>query len=127
MSAAPESFVVRSQARQRDTGEQNSVSNSASNGGSLRLWALGGLGEVGMNCLVMEAEQRLLVIDCGLTFPDREPGVELIHPDFEMLLERQRDLLAIVVTHGHEDHVGAIPYLLRDIDRPIPVYGPPYA
>lgn len=93
----------------------------------LRLWALGGLGEVGMNCLVIEAEQKLLVIDCGLTFPDREPGIELIHPDFEQLLERQRDLLAIVVTHGHEDHVGAIPYLLRDIDREIPVYGPPYA
>jgi ribonuclease J len=98
-----------------------------SNGGSLRLWALGGLGEVGMNCLVMEAEQRLIVIDCGLTFPDREPGVELIHPDFETLLARQDDLLAIVLTHGHEDHVGAIPYLLRDIDREIPVYGPPYA
>jgi ribonuclease J len=80
-----------------------------------------------MNCLVIEAEQRLLVIDCGLTFPDREPGIELIHPDFEPLLERQRDLLAIVVTHGHEDHVGAIPYLLRDIDREITVYGPPYA
>jgi ribonuclease J len=80
-----------------------------------------------MNCLVMEAEQRLIVIDCGLTFPDREPGVELIHPDFETLLARQKDLLAIVLTHGHEDHVGAIPYLLRDIDREIPVYGPPYA
>jgi ribonuclease J len=91
------------------------------------MWALGGWGEVGMNCLVMEAEQRLLVIDCGLTFPDREPGVELIHPDFEELLQRQNDLLAIVLTHGHEDHVGAIPYLLRDIDREIPVYGPPYA
>ena len=98
-----------------------------SNDGSLRLWALGGLGEVGMNCLVMEAEQRLIVIDCGLTFPDREPGVELIHPDFETLLRRHQDLLAIVLTHGHEDHVGAIPYLLRDIDRAIPVYGPPYA
>jgi len=97
------------------------------NGGSLRLWALGGLGEVGMNCLVMEAAGRLIIIDCGLTFPDREPGVELIHPDFETVLERQDDLLAIVLTHGHEDHVGAIPYLLRDIDREIPVYGPPYA
>ena len=97
------------------------------NDGSLRLWALGGLGEVGMNCLVMEAERRLIIIDCGLTFPDREPGVELIHPDFETILERQDDLLAIVLTHGHEDHVGAIPYLLRDFDREIPVYGPPYA
>lgn len=98
-----------------------------SHDGSLRLWALGGLGEVGMNCLVMEAEGRLIVIDCGLTFPDREPGVELIHPDFETLLSRHDDLLAIVLTHGHEDHVGAIPYLLRDIEREIPVYGPPYA
>lgn len=96
-------------------------------GGSLRLWALGGLGEVGMNCLALEAQGRLILIDCGLTFPDREPGVELIHPDFEPVLERQGDLLAIVLTHGHEDHVGAVPYLLRDIDRPIPVYGPPYA
>jgi ribonuclease J len=93
----------------------------------LALWALGGLGEVGMNCLVMEAERRLLIIDCGLTFPDREPGIEIIHPDFEPLLERASDLLGIVLTHGHEDHVGAIPYLLRDIDRELPVYGPPYA
>jgi ribonuclease J len=89
--------------------------------------ALGGLGEVGMNCLVLEAQGRLLVVDCGLTFPDREPGIDVIHPDFDYLLRRADDIAGVVITHGHEDHIGALPYLLRDLDVELPVYGPPYA
>lgn len=78
-----------------------------------------------MNCLVLEVERRLLVIDCGVTFPDHEPGIDIIHPDFDHLLNRPDDVEAVVLTHGHEDHIGALPYLLRDLD--VPVYGPPYA
>lgn len=78
-----------------------------------------------MNCLVLEAGGRMLVIDCGVTFPDREPGIDIIHPDFDHLLARPADVEAIVLTHGHEDHIGALPYLLRDLD--VPVYGPAYA
>jgi ribonuclease J len=87
--------------------------------------ALGGLGEVGMNCLVIEAGGRALIIDCGVTFPDYEPGIDVIHPEFEYLLERAEAIEAVVITHGHEDHIGALPYLLREVD--VPIYGPPYA
>ncbi len=93
--------------------------------GAVRIVALGGLGEIGMNCLVLEAEGCLLVIDCGVTFPEREPGVDVIHPDFDYLLDRADSIEALVLTHGHEDHIGALPYLLRDLD--VPVYGPRYA
>lgn len=87
--------------------------------------ALGGLGEVGMNCMAIETEGRILVLDCGLTFPDREPGVDVIRPSFEHLLARADDVEAIVLTHGHDDHVGAVGYLLEQLD--LPVFGPPYA
>ncbi|HMI93061.1 MAG TPA: ribonuclease J [Polyangiales bacterium] len=94
---------------------------------AVRLVALGGLGEVGMNCLVLEAEGRLVLIDCGVTFPDRQLGIDVIHPDFGYVLERAEALEAVVITHGHEDHIGALPYLLREIERDVPIYGPPYA
>lgn len=93
----------------------------------LRAIALGGLGEVGMNCLALEANGRMILVDCGVTFPDREPGVDLIHPDFDYVTRRARDLEAVVITHGHEDHIGALPYLLRALPAPVPIYGPAYA
>jgi ribonuclease J len=92
---------------------------------ALRMVALGGLGEIGMNCMLLEVGGRLIVIDCGITFPEREPGIDVIHPDFDYLLDRADDVEAIVITHGHEDHIGALPYLLRDLD--VPVHGPGYA
>jgi ribonuclease J len=67
------------------------------------------------------------VIDCGVTFPDHEPGIDIIHPDFDYLLERAEQVEGVVLTHGHEDHIGALPYLLRDLERAIPIHGPPYA
>jgi ribonuclease J len=95
---------------------------------ALRLVALGGLGEVGMNCLVLETAGRMLLIDCGVTFPDREPGIDVIHPDFDYVLSRKADLDGIVLTHGHEDHIGALPYLLSELTGlDVPVYGPAYA
>lgn len=86
---------------------------------------LGGLGEVGMNCLCVEYEDTRLIIDAGLTFPDQPFGSDIIHPDFSYLQANPRPVQAIVLTHGHEDHVGALPFLLRTVTAP--VYGPPYA
>ncbi len=84
----------------------------AANG--LRIVALGGLGEVGRNMTVIETQGRLLIIDCGVLFPeDHHPGVDLILPDFEYLDGRLDQVEAIVLTHGHEDHIGAVPYLLK--------------
>jgi len=82
--------------------------------GGLRVVALGGLGEVGRNMTVLEHEGRLLVVDCGVLFPeDHQPGVDLILPDFGYIADRLDDIVAVVLTHGHEDHIGAVPYLLR--------------
>jgi ribonuclease J len=82
--------------------------------GGVRIVALGGLGEVGRNMAVVEHAGQLLVIDCGVLFPeDHHPGVDLILPDFEYIEDRLDDVQAIVLTHGHEDHIGAVPYLLR--------------
>src|SRR5690606_27551098 len=82
--------------------------------GGLRVVALGGLGEVGRNMAVLEYDGRLLVIDCGVLFPeDNQPGVDLILPDFDYIADRLDDVEAIVLTHGHEDHIRAVPYLFR--------------
>ena len=80
-----------------------------------------------MNCLSLEAAGRLVVVDAGVTFPERELGIDIIHPDFSHVIDREQDLEALVITHGHEDHIGAVPYLLREIERELPVYGPAYA
>ncbi len=80
----------------------------------LRVVALGGLGEVGRNMAVLEHRGKLLIIDCGVLFPeDNQPGVDLILPDFSSIADRLADVVAVVLTHGHEDHIGAVPYLLR--------------
>ena len=91
--------------------------------GGLRIFALGGLGEIGRNMTVFEFGGRLLIVDCGVLFPEEtQPGVDLILPDFGPILGRFDDIEAVVLTHGHEDHIGAVPYLLRN--RPdIPLIG----
>lgn len=89
----------------------------------VRIVPLGGLGEVGMNCLAFVHAGRAMVVDCGVTFDEAELGVDVVHADFAFLDEVP--LAGVVVTHGHEDHIGAIPYLLKRFD--VPVYGPPYA
>ncbi|OKI89486.1 ribonuclease J [Micromonospora sp. CB01531] len=81
--------------------------------GGLRIIPLGGLGAIGRNMTVFEYDGKLLIVDCGVLFPDVEqPGVDLILPDFGPILDRLDDIQAIVLTHGHEDHIGAVPYLL---------------
>lgn len=92
----------------------------------LRIVALGGLGEVGMNCTVVEHGSRRFLIDCGMTFSDQEYGIDTIVPCFDHLVgDAERPLEAVVLTHGHEDHIGALPYLLSAL--PVPVHGPPHA
>ena len=82
--------------------------------GGVRVVALGGLGEIGRNMTVVEHRGQLLVIDCGVLFPDdHHPGIDLILPDFAYLEDRLDDVQAVILTHGHEDHIGAVPYLLR--------------
>ncbi|MFF5263445.1 ribonuclease J [Actinomadura viridis] len=89
----------------------------------LRIVALGGLGEIGRNMTVFEHGGRLLIVDCGVLFPETEqPGIDLILPDFEYIRDRLDLIDAVILTHGHEDHIGAVPYLLRE--RPdIPLVG----
>ncbi|MFD7631029.1 ribonuclease J [Streptomyces sp. NPDC059851] len=83
--------------------------------GGLRVTPLGGLGEIGRNMTVFEFDGRLLIVDCGVLFPEEEqPGIDLILPDFTSIRDRLDDVEGIVLTHGHEDHIGAVPYLLRE-------------
>jgi ribonuclease J len=90
----------------------------------LRVLPLGGLGEIGKNMTVVEFDGRIVVVDTGLMFPTPEMlGIDLVLPDFAYLRERADDIEAIVLTHGHEDHVGALPYVLREIGMPPAVYG----
>ena len=92
----------------------------------LRILPLGGLGEIGKNMMVLEYEDSIVVVDTGLMFPTSEMlGIDLVLPDFEYLRERAGDIAAIVLTHGHEDHVGALPYVLREIGMPEVIYGGP--
>ncbi len=91
--------------------------------GGLRVTPLGGLGEIGRNMTVFEYDGRLLIVDCGVLFPeDNHPGVDLILPDFEAIRDRLDAVEALVLTHGHEDHIGAAPYLLRERGN-IPLVG----
>jgi len=90
---------------------------------TLRIVALGGLGEVGRNMTVFEYEGQLLIVDCGVLFPEEnQPGVDLILPDFSYIRDRLRDVVAVFLTHGHEDHISALGYLLRERED-IPIIG----
>lgn len=91
--------------------------------GALRVMPLGGLGEIGRNMTVFEFDGKLLIVDCGVLFPEeRHPGVDLILPDFGPIRDRLDDVVGIVLTHGHEDHIGGVPFLLRERGD-IPVIG----
>ncbi len=86
---------------------------------------LGGLGEIGLNCLALESREDLVVVDCGLLFPQsHHPGIDYLIPDLSFLWERRGKVRAVLLTHGHEDHVGAVGHLLEQV-APVPVYGTP--
>ena len=94
-------------------------------GEELLFLALGGSGEIGMNVNLYGCQGKWLMVDLGLTFADPDyPGIDLILPDLEFIEERQDDLVGIVLTHGHEDHIGAIPYLAADLK--VPLYATPF-
>ena len=89
---------------------------------TVRITPLGGLGEIGKNLTAVEYRGKIVVVDCGIAFPrDEMLGIDLILPDTRWLMEREDDVLAFVLTHGHEDHIGALPFVLRRLTRP--VYG----
>jgi ribonuclease J len=91
--------------------------------GTLRIIPIGGIGEIGRNMTIFEIDGKILIVDCGVLFPEEhQPGVDLILPDFSPIRDRLDDVLGIVLTHGHEDHIGAVPYLLK-LRADIPLIG----
>lgn len=90
----------------------------------LRVIPLGGLDGIGKNMTVIEYGDDMVVIDAGIMFPgDDHPGVDLILPDYSYIVKRKHKLRGIIITHGHEDHTGALPYLLKDLGMVVPVFG----
>ncbi|HYE77387.1 MAG TPA: MBL fold metallo-hydrolase, partial [bacterium] len=87
---------------------------------AVRITFLGGLGEIGRNCAAIEVAERILLVDCGVMFPDPEmPGIDLVLPDFTWLRENAARVEGCVLTHGHEDHGGGLAFLLRELSFPI--------
>src|SRR5436190_14389506 len=93
--------------------------------GKLQIIPLGGLGEFGMNSMAIRYNDDIVVIDAGMMFPDSELlGVDVVTPDFTYLKDNREKVRALILTHGHEDHIGGVPYLISQIN--IPVYGTPF-
>jgi len=88
---------------------------------------LGGLGQIGMNCFALEEAGSILMVDCGATFPEDDVGEDLLVPDMRWLLERRSQLAGVFITHGHEDHIGAVPHLLRALSDKVAIYAPAHA
>jgi len=113
------------QGRRRTADPTRGESNrTRSDGSSVRVVFLGGLGEIGRNCMCLEVEDRILVIDCGIMFPDADmPGIDLVLPDFTYLFDNAERVEGVMLTHAHEDHAGGLSWLLRGVS--VPIYGSP--
>src|ERR1035437_5910250 len=93
---------------------------------TLRVIPLGGAGEIGKNCILVECGGDMVIVDVGVMFPsDEMHGVDLVIPDFSYVLEHWINVRGIILSHGHEDHIGALPYLLKQLAQRIPIYGAP--
>ena len=107
----------KNQSRAKKT-TNNNVKNTKSPKSPVRIIPLGGLGEIGKNITLYEYEGDMILVDCGMSFPDEEmPGIDIVIPDFTYVLENKDKIKGLFVTHGHEDHIGAIPYLLKNFKR----------
>ena len=90
--------------------------------GKVKITFLGGVGEIGKNMTAFETENEMIVVDAGLTFPgDELPGVDVVVPDISYLIANKKKVKAIILTHGHEDHIGGLPFVLSDLN--VPIYG----
>src|SRR5690625_5292783 len=97
-------------------------SDTVSKQGKLKIIPLGGMGEVGKNITLFEYENNIIIVDCGMTFPEDEMlGVDVVIPDVTYLIKNKSKIKGLFITHGHEDHFGAVPYVLKKLD--IPIYG----
>lgn len=93
--------------------------------GQVKVIPLGGVGEIGKNCTLVEQNDEILIIDCGLSFPNEEmPGVDIVIPDFTYLVQNHRKIAGVIITHAHEDHTGSLPYLLSKVN--VPIYATPF-
>ena len=115
---------VPKQERKRSSRKRGSSQETKKSGAQMKIIPLGGLDAIGKNMTVFECGNDMVLDDAGLMFPDDDhPGIDLILPDYTYVLEHADKLRGIVITHGHEDHTGSLPYLYKDLDRPVPIYG----
>lgn len=118
----PEQKNEAAPAKTQKSGEKRRNSTSKKGGKPIRIIPLGGLNEIGKNITLYEYNGEMILVDCGMAFPDEDlPGVDIVIPDFTYVLNNKDKIKGLFVTHGHEDHIGSIPYLLKDFN--VPVYG----
>ncbi len=117
-SKSPKSRASSARKHSRSTVKKSASENS------VRIVFLGGLNQIGKNIMAIECNDDIIIVDCGMSFPDGEMlGVDLVIPDFSYLESNRERIKGLVITHGHEDHIGSIPYLLRKIN--VPIYATP--